>query len=59
MRPLHKQGIRPVKTSKLRKRLHRWDCEDLVQDDKGAHRAERHKMERESVLLTQTEREET
>lgn len=49
MKPMHKQGVRPDKTSKLRKRLHRWDCEDLVPDDKGAHRAERRKIEREAL----------
>lgn len=56
MKPLHKQGIRPDKTSKLRKRLHRWDREDLVPDDKGAHRAERRKIEREAVVQAPAQR---
>lgn len=45
MRPMHKSGVIPDKTSKRAKRVHRWDREMDIPDDKGAARAERRCLE--------------
>ena len=49
MRPMHKQGVRPEKLSKLSKRVHRWGLEVSIPDDKGAERAERREIERKAL----------